>query len=153
MSWECWNVNGYGIDETPIDKVSMEKLFEFVKNHRKCAEIQRYFQEEIDIGSIDLDDFEEAIDDYETEEGHIGFGGIIAEVMSEETGVPLSYLRDENDHYGIVFFAQYPWNYNYDFLRNLTKEKLFKSFKEYFAELGVEISEKDLNEQTFEFCG
>ena len=153
MSWECWSVYGYGVDESTIYNVPLKKLFNFVKKHRNCAEIQRYFQEEFNIDSIDLDDFEEAIDDYATEEGHIGFGGIIAKVMSEETHIPFNYLWDDNGHCGIILQKMYPWNYNYDFLRNLTKEKLFKSFKEYFAELGVEISEEDLNELSFEFGG
>lgn len=147
MSWELWTVTGYGIDlsETGLDKTIM-----FIKKHMEStghykASIQRAF---LDTQGKYADKVYDSLCECTDQ---VAAGDIIAEIIYNETGIPVySTGVNEDCKEAILYPEKYPWEMT-EKEKTLTEEAVHQMFERYAQEL----ADKPLfvGEQKLYFCG
>lgn len=136
MTIEC--VSGLGFYVYVADEV----LCDFIKAHSTTVEQLSYGKEilaYIDNGSHE--DIKEKFYDYSCQStGMCGLYGLIADVMTKETGVIFNYYvpnGDETDD-AILYKPCYPWEMT-EADKALTADKLRELMQKYIKELGGEL--------------
>jgi hypothetical protein len=133
MSVDCYY--GFGFATNSIDE---RKVIEFCKNHKDTLNnLDEELVEEIE----DNDDF--SFSDYEVDADN-GYSdnsaaNIIANIMSNETGIDFSVEEDTDCLAYILFEAKEPWAYN-EKEKALTSQKLLEIYQRYAEELGFDYS-------------
>ena len=136
MQTDC--VYGFGWEVA----VSDEKLEAFILNHRNTLKENKKGMEVlawIDDDATFTENIKEYWFDYESEiSGESGLYGIIADIMSRETGIRFDYRRPQDDDGDVIMFQEtYPWLMT-DAEKNLTIETLTEICVKYMRELGDE---------------
>lgn len=146
MSTQSYSVNGYGFY---IDS-SEESLRKFILNHKntillKCGEEAKEVLNFVSNPENEADIFEE-FDSYNNEQNsEEGVYGIVADIMTNETGVRFSFINpmDRDCDNGCIMFEQfYPWYFN-EYEKELTEGKLYQMMKKYAEEVGTSDTEPD----------
>lgn len=133
MSVDCYY--GFGFATDSIDE---KKVIEFCKNHKDTLNnLDEELVEEIE----DNDDF--SFYDYEVDADN-GYSdnsaaNIVANIMSNETGIDFSVEEDTDCIAYILFEAKEPWAYN-EKEKALTSQKLLEIYQKYAEELGFNYS-------------
>lgn len=133
MSVDCYY--GFGFATDSIDE---KKIIEFCKNHKDTLNnLDEELVEEIE----DNDDF--SFYDYEVDADN-GYSdnsaaNIVANIMSNETGIDFSVEEDTDCIAYILFEAKEPWAYN-EKEKALTSQKLLEIYQKYAEELGFNYS-------------
>ena len=141
MSMQTDCIYGYGFQV----EVSDENLKDFIWNHKKTVEtlnrgpeILGWIEERIVKGDP-FDSMKEKFFDYESHySNEEGLYGLIADVMSEESGIRFEYHRpqDEDDIEDVILFPEsYPWYLN-EVEKQLTQESFDEIIKKYIDDLG-----------------
>ena len=146
MSMETSIVYGNGFN---VDKVRPLKMIDFIKNHKKTF-CQSETENEIYKNLTDTDNgifAHNYMGDFFNNYGYSceysgreGFGAVISNIMSRETGIRFEFQTGQDDCDGVpsVMLAECPaWALN-DTERNLTEEKFMKICDKYMKELGIE---------------
>ena len=138
----------YGIG-FEVNKVKTLAIVDFIKNHKE-AFCQSETEEQIfnnlentNNGIFAYNYMEEFFNDYGYAcdcSGAEGFGAVISNIMSRETGVIFEYQQGQDDCGSVptVMFSNYPvWCYN-ETEKNLTEDKFYEICDKYMQELGLE---------------
>lgn len=138
MSMRAYCICGYGF----VVAVSDEALKDFILNHKKTVEtldrgpeILKWIEEQLAKGKSS-DGMQDEFADYESKFTTTeGLCGLIADVMSEETGIRFRFERaQDNDEEYILLHEGLPWYYN-EVERNLSETSLKQILKGYIEEL------------------
>ena len=149
MSMQTNCVYGYGF----IVYASDEELRNFITKHEETVgklELGREILSYLENSTPDSFNPKEDFFDYQQlNSSSQGFYGIIADVMSKETGITFEYLAgQEDDDDAIAFCQTYPWNFN-EKEKILTEDDLEKICKEYIADLGGQLKPDHIRMEYF----
>lgn len=139
MSMRTSIVHGYGFEMHGDENV----IANFVNKHAATI-VKRNKSLEISLlNDCHYENIDNIIDDYDDIEcdvtGHQGLVAIIANIISEETGISFQY-ESGDDACGssptILFCEAYPWQMN-EIEKQLTEDKLENIINKYIDELGI----------------
>lgn len=146
MSMNTWIVYGNGFN---INKVKPLTMIDFIKKHKKTF-CQSETEKDIYKNLTDTDNGIFAynyMDDFFTDygyscecSGHEGFGAVISNIMSRETGIRFEFQRgcDDCGSEPSVLFSDAPvWCYN-ETEKCLTEDKFMEVCDKYMQELEIE---------------
>ncbi|MDD6990001.1 hypothetical protein [Ruminococcus sp.] len=157
MSMKSSIIYGYGFS---IENVTEETLAQFILNHRNV-----FSKDKEENGVCDLaeqllkkqaGEYEllRYLSDYEDDNsGNSGFGAVISNIMSRETGILFQYesgQSDCNSKKHILFPECFSWQLN-DKEKELTEESLREIMSKYAVELNLETS--DVGYHSVEYYG
>ena len=146
MSTRSSFVYGMGFE---VDEVKTLAMVNFIKKHKetfcRSEKENQIFDdlEDTDNGIFTYNYMEEFFDNYEYAcdcSCSEGFGAIISNIMSRETGIRFEYQRGQDDCGSVptVLFSDAPiWCYN-EVEKNLTEDKFYEICDKYMQELGLE---------------
>lgn len=132
------NICGYGFE---FDAVALQrKIEDFIGTHKKFFEEsgvewkmkmfnQCTLREYTPLNLLNI--FKDYIDE---RSNYTSVAGVIADIMTSETGINFYAVHISDDHCAILLPENVPWYYN-EVEKQLTEEKLNEIFKKYFAEL------------------
>ena len=132
-----------------VDKVSTSAMVGFIKNHKATfcqSETEKQIfndLEDTDNGIFAYNYMEDFFDNYNYTciySGWEGFGAVISNIMSRETGIRFEYQQGQGDCGSVptVMFGDCPvWCYN-EAEKNLTEDQFYNICDKYMQELGLE---------------
>lgn len=145
MSMQTYITYGYGVDLN-ANRIEFSAVMDFFEKH--LPEEYESMLRDAEWDNIDTenlnDDNEEFADwvseyvmDKYTGTADTTYYALIAYIITKETEI---FVEEDHSEYGhaILFHQGYPWNEN-ETEKELTEDKLRSIFKEYFAELGVDV--------------
>ena len=159
MSMRSSFVYGFGFEVYDVKPLA---LIGFIENHKETlikSDLEREMVETInntENGLFAYNIAEEYFEDWEYAcdvTGQEGFGAVISNVISRETGIRIEYQMGQSDcgSYPSVLLAEtYPWLYN-EKERNLTVDSLTEILLPYAEELGL--SKDDIDALEIEYYG
>ena len=145
MSMNTWIVYGNGFN---IDEVKPLTIINFVKKHKETF-CQSEIENEIfnNLFEIETNESYYEADDFFCEygyscecSGHEGFGAVVSNIMSRETGIRFEFQRgcDDCGSDPSVLFSDAPvWCYN-ETEKCLTEDKFMEICDRYMQELEIE---------------
>jgi len=139
--------------------VSDENLRDFINKHtttilglgEQGEELIDWIKVHSESSGKPLDSLKEEFFDWDNEAtGDTGLYGMIADVMSKETGIVFEFRNpQDDDEDDVIMLPQtMPWHYN-EIEKNLTEEKLDGIFKKYIDELGGQLVVEDIRLEYF----
>lgn len=146
MSMRSSFVYGMGFE---VDKVKASAMVDFIKKHKETfcqSETEKQIfndLENTDNGIFAYNYMEEFFDDYSYAcdcSCAEGFGAVISNIMSRETGIRFEYQQGQDDCGSVptVMFSDAPvWCYN-EAEKNLTEDKFYEICDKYMQELRLE---------------
>ena len=150
MSMQSSIVYGFGFE---IEEITDENLFNFIEKYKEIlckSEEERQLFDGVTIRS----DLKNYLDDYPCDcSGHEGFGAVVSNAISRETGIRIEYQMGQFDCYSfptVLFSQSMPWGLN-DKEKELTEESLTEILIPYAEELGLE--ERDVGYVEVEYYG
>ena len=125
MSWNAWDVNGYGIDEADVrlayDEESISRLLDRAPVFKSKVKAQ------MDAAEIEL------FGDYEDPDYcHTGYMPLVTGALSEIEGITVEYHAAENGNF-ILFPPYYPWQAKLPNDDRMSTEKLDEIYMRYFG--------------------
>lgn len=157
MSMQTSIIRGYGVDSTVLDCVTTKNLLDFVKKH--CSLLYGHMMEKVCLENGNY--LEADCEKWLSENGDNEFGDsfrnsyewderkyhLIASVMERETGITFEYVNGNDPDFcnnsAILLAASMPWRYSAA-ERELTEEQLSGLFKDYFADLRLNVAPDDV---------
>lgn len=143
MSMSTTIVYGYGVDKETLRKVSIKALVEFMKKH--VPDWHETMMNYLPANPTEAD-YEGWFDEYECNNTGIrGKYSFLSIIMSGETGIRFEYhCSSENNEEAIIMPRMMPWECN-NVERVCTEDIIDYIFKNYFAELGVEVTPTEIS--------
>lgn len=146
MSSKFFSVDGYGVDVT-TRKPNPEKFKETVLIHNPELFEEMVIENDI-CPNILLDIFKDV---YENDLGETGWAAYLADLMEDETGCRFEYQNGECQS-AVMFISIPPFQLN-EKEKRTTQREFDKLFIEYFALVGIDINENDIEYLCVEFYG
>ena len=146
MSMRSSFVYGMGFE---VDKVSTLSMVDFIKKHKETfcrSETEKQIfndLEDTDNGIYAYNYMEDFFNNYDYACGcscSEGFGAVISNIMSRETGIRFEYQQGQDDCGSVptVMFSDAPvWCYN-ETEKSLTEDRFYEICDKYMQELGLE---------------
>lgn len=146
MSMRSSFVYGMGFE---VNKVSTLDMVDFIKNHKETfceSETEKQIfkdLEDTDNGIFAYNYMEDFFDNYDYAcdcSYSEGFGAVISNIMSRETGIRFEYQQGQDDCGSVptIMLSDVPvWCYN-EAEKNLTEDKFYEICDKYMRELGLE---------------
>lgn len=137
MSTQYWSVSGIGLE---ITNVTAEKIIEFVRNHSKNEQILN------DFSKLSWCELEDIYMDYNYNSDY-GVRSILAEIISKETNLHISYNADCDDNREYLLYIQkYPWQMSEEDFKLTSDTSLKDILEPYRKELGLGLNNFDYYE-------
>lgn len=139
MSMSYGAVYGYGLNAKQLESINQETLALFIKKH--SSKFNKVWEdcEDKPLKEASLEEIIDFFYDYESDTGaysQMAMFELIAEVMTEETGIRFAFVSFEEDM-ALLFTEAMPWQLNEKEKTLNSIEDLQKVFQPYLCDLGL----------------